>query len=109
MKVLVEAKQLEVTQALHNCVNKQARKLEKLGKKITSVHVFLETLARKKNDVYANAVTCRVEIPGLKSIIVKKHAADMYEAIAMSLDGAARQVRKTFEKKREFTDNLAVN
>lgn len=108
MKVLVEAKQLEVTQALQDYVRKQTRKLEKLGKKITTVHVFLEILPKKKNDTYSNMVTCKVSIPG-KTVVVKKHAADMYAAIVDSVDGAARQVRKTFEKRREFTNDLAVS
>lgn len=108
MKVLVEGKQMEVTLALQNYVKKHTRKLEKLGKKITSVHVFLESLPKKKNDLHSNMVICKVILPG-KTVVVKKHAADMYEAIVLTLDGAARQVRKTFEKRREFTGDLAIN
>jgi ribosomal subunit interface protein len=98
MTVLVEAKNLKVTDALRNHVTKQASKLQKISKAIVSVRVFLETVAKKNNDPHANKVTFKVSIPG-KDVIVIKEAVDMYEAIIQAAHGALRQVRKTAERR----------
>lgn len=98
MTVLVEAKNLKVTDALRSHVTKQASKLQKIGKTIVAVRVFLETVAKKSNDPHANKVTFKVSIPG-KDVIVIKEAVDMYEAIIQAARGALRQVRKTAERR----------
>ncbi|MBP7774643.1 ribosome-associated translation inhibitor RaiA [Candidatus Woesebacteria bacterium] len=99
MQVIVEAKSLTVTEALRLHVEKQAQKLLKLEKKITAVRVFLETVAKKRNDPAANTATFHVEIPG-KDVTVTKHAVDMYEAVIAAADGAVKQVQKVMEKRR---------
>lgn len=98
MTVLVEAKNLKVTEALRNHVTKQASKLQKIGKTIVAVQVFLETVAKKNNDPHANKVTFKVSIPG-KDVIVIKEAVDMYEAVVQAARGALRQVRKSAERR----------
>lgn len=98
MTVLVEAKNLKVTDALRSHVNKQAAKLEKLGKGIVKVCVFLETVAKKSNDPHANKATFTVSIPG-REVVVRKQAVDMYEAIVQAARGTMRQVRKTAERR----------
>lgn len=98
MTVLVEAKNMEVTEALRQHVIKQARKLSKIGKRIIGVRVFLETVAKKNNDPHANHVTFKVMIPG-KDIVVCKESVDMYEAVIQAAKGAVRHVRKFAEKR----------
>lgn len=98
MNVIIESKNLTVTEALHLHILKQAKKLEKLKKPITAVRVYLETIAKKSNDPKANAATFKVEIPG-KDVTICKHAVDMYEAIVQAAEGAARHVRKEAEKR----------
>lgn len=113
MTVLVEAKNLKVTDALRSHVTKQAAKLQKIGKSIVAVRVFLETVAKKNNDPHANKVTFKVSIPG-KDVVVRKQAVDMYEAIVQAAKGALRQVRKTAERRltktrhAHSTDRVAI-
>lgn len=107
MQVIVESKNLDVTPALREHTTKQARKLTKLHKKIEKIRVFLETVKKKSNDPLANQVTYEVAIPG-KNVIVKSHAPDMYDAIVKATDGAVRQLRKVFEKKRTLRRGTEV-
>jgi len=98
MTVLVEAKNIEVTSALRMHVQRQAKKLSKIGDRITSVRVFLETIPKKNNDPHANKVTFQVGIPG-RDVVVIKQGVDIYEAIVQAARGAFRKVRKNFEKR----------
>lgn len=99
MQVIVEAKNLTVTEALRLHTQRQAHKLQKLEKLITTVRVYLETVAKKHNDPAGNTATFHVEIPG-KDVTVTKKAVDMYEAVLAAAEGAVRQVRKVTEKRR---------
>ncbi|MFZ1721334.1 MAG: HPF/RaiA family ribosome-associated protein, partial [Microgenomates group bacterium] len=96
--VIVESKQLKVTNALRDFAQGQAEKLFKLQKGITKVRIYLETIAKKSNDPMANSVVYRVEVPG-KDIVVRKKAVDMYDAIVSATDAAVRKLRKQYEKK----------
>lgn len=98
MQVIIDSKNLTVTEALRLHIVKQAKKLERLNKPITAVRVYLETIAKKRNDPKANGVTFHVELPG-KDLTITKHAVDMYEAIVEAAEGAARLVRKAAEKR----------
>lgn len=98
MTVLVEAKNMEVTDAMRQHISKQADKLSKIGKKIISVRVFLETVAKKSNDPHGNKVTFRVMVPG-KDIVVCKQAVDMYEAVVQAAHASLRHVRKFAERR----------
>ncbi|MEX0895557.1 MAG: ribosome-associated translation inhibitor RaiA [Patescibacteria group bacterium] len=98
MKVLVEGKNLEVTGALRKHAEQQATKLGKIGKKIIEVRVFLETIAKKSNDPHANRAIFSVSLPGA-AVVVRKEAADMYEAIVDAAHATVRQVRKRAEKR----------
>lgn len=106
MTVLVEAKNMEVTEALRQHVFQQAQRLTRLGKKIVSVRVFLETIPKKSNDPHANRVTFKVQVPG-KDVVVIKQAVDMYEAIVEAAHSAFRQVRK-FAERRKTTARRAA-
>jgi ribosomal subunit interface protein len=98
MTVIVEAKKMKATQAIRNFAQNQATKLQKLEKGISQIRIYLETVAKKKTDQFANIVTYRISIPG-KDIIVKKHADDMYTAIVDATQGAVRKLRKVNEKR----------
>ena len=98
MTVLVESKQLKVTQALRDFATRQMEKMAKLGKNVGKISVYLETVGKKSNDPSANRVTVQVEVPG-KNVIVRKHAADMYTAIADAAHGAVRRLRKQTERR----------
>lgn len=97
MKVFVEGKNLEVTQAMREHAQHHAEKISKLGKSIIEVRVFLETIAKKSNDPHANRAIFSVSLPG-KAVVVRKEAVDMYEAIVDAAKSAVRQVRKQAEK-----------
>ncbi|NCN24077.1 MAG: ribosomal subunit interface protein [Candidatus Pacebacteria bacterium CG10_big_fil_rev_8_21_14_0_10_42_12] len=98
MQVIVESKNLEVTKAIREFAEKQARKLSKLSGRITRIRLFLETIPKKRNDPHANTVTYEVEVPG-KNVVITSKAVDMYEAIVAATNTAARRMRKQFEKK----------
>ncbi len=98
MKVLIATKHLKVTDALHQFIQEQAEKLSKLHKRITLVRVYLETIEKKSNDPHANQVTFEIEIPG-KNVVVKKQAADMYQAVTATAEASLRQLRKLYEKR----------
>jgi ribosomal subunit interface protein len=100
MTVIVESKQMKVTASLRQHVELQAQKLLKLSKRVTAARVYLETVRKKSNDKMANLVTYCVELPG-KDVVVRKRAVDMYQAIADATEGAVRQVRKQYEKRRD--------
>lgn len=98
MTVLVESKKMKVTGALRNFAERQARKIAKFKENVTSVRVYLETVAKKKMEKGANIVTYCVSIAG-KDVVVTKKAADMYEAIMSATASAVRQLRKVHDKK----------
>lgn len=98
MTVIVESKQLKVTQAMRAFAQAQAEKLFKLHKGITKVCIHLESITKKNNDPFANLVVYRVAVPG-RDVIVRKKAVDMYEAIVSATNAAVRRLRKQFERK----------
>jgi ribosomal subunit interface protein len=100
MQILIEGKNLTVTEAIKLHATKQANKVLKLHKSVTSIRIFLETLKRKTNDPQANQVTYEIDIPG-QDVVVKSHARDMYEAIVKATDAAQRKLRKLSEKQRD--------
>lgn len=101
MDVIITSKTLQVTQALRAAAVRQAEKLFRFGKKILKVRVSLEVVNRKKNDLQATIVQYQVDLPG-RRIVVRRKARDMYEALVDAASSAARQVRKTKEKRLFF-------
>lgn len=99
MNVMIQSKQLEVTQGLRSHIMQQARKLARLGKKIINVRVFLEKVPHKKNDIAASQVTYQVEVPG-NDVVIKSRAVDMYHAVVKATHAVVRRVRKVAEKRR---------
>jgi len=101
MQVMVEGKEMVVTPGLQAHAQKQAQKITKLSKHVLAVRLFLETIKKKSNDPTANQVTYEIDIPG-NDVVVKAHAADMYEAIVKATDAARRKLRKLAEKQRDL-------
>ena len=102
MQVIVEAKNMTVTQAMREFIEEHAQKIQKVAHKIQAVRVFLETIPKKSNDPQANKVTFVVEVPG-KDVTVRKKAVDMYAAIVDAAHGSVRKVRKLMEKRQDKT------
>jgi len=99
MKVLVNSKNFEVTQALREFVVAQAQKLSRVSKRVQAVRVHLESNQKKNNDPMSNKVTYRVEVPG-EDVIIKKRGVEMYKTIALASNTAVRHLRKKFEKRQ---------
>lgn len=100
MQVIVEGKELVVTPGLQAHAQKQAKKITKLSKQVLAIRIYLETIKKKSNDPKANQVTYEIAIPG-KDVVVKAHAADMYEAITKATEAAQRRLRDLTEKQRD--------
>lgn len=99
MTVIVQAKSLPVTQALRTFVQEQASKITKFSGKVSQITVYLEKASlRKSNDPLIASVKYHVKMPG-KDIIVRRRAADMYDAIVDATDRVSRQVRKLKERR----------
>lgn len=98
MHVIVQST-LPVTDGLHQVIEQQAKKLDRLGLRINKAQIFLETLGKKKNDIKNASVKYAISLPGKKRVVVKRAAADMYEAIVEATDRVVRQLRKVKEKR----------
>ena len=98
MNVIVQSKTLVITEALRSFAEQQAEKLRRRGQKISQVTVFLEQVARKKNDVQAATAKFLIELPG-KQVVVQHKAHDLYLAISEAAGRATRQVRRFREKR----------
>lgn len=96
MQVQVASKTLKVTQALRDFAKQQASKLQKLHQRITKIQIFLDKRTHSKRDRNA-LVKYVVSLPG-KTIVLKRKAHDMYEAIVDATDQTLRSLRKTKEK-----------
>lgn len=105
MNVLIEAKKIKLTQAIRAFATEQATRLNKLGKNVDRVRIYLENTAKNNTGKFANAVVYSVSAPR-KHIVVKKYAADMYQAITEATDAALRSLRKTAEKRLKTKRNL---
>lgn len=98
MNVSVQSKTLEITEALRLFCEKQARKVARFSQKISSINIYVENIAKKKNDPASASVQYAVNVPG-QVLVVKRRAADLYEAVVDATNGIMRQVRKEKEKR----------
>ena len=98
MKILVQAKDMKVTQAIRSFVEEKAvRSVAKVGRKVLKVKVYLENISRKKNDPEGAKAKVQIEVPGKKNIVVESKSFDPYQAITKALDASARKLRKIKE------------
>lgn len=100
MKVEVQAKDMRVTVAIRNFVNKQISKLEKFSQQLVGTKVFLENLQRKTGDTHRSIAKMKVELPG-KDLLVKSVSSDIYTSIRQVVRNASRHLRKRVEKIRQ--------
>ncbi len=99
MKILVQAKNMRVTQGIQSFVNnKVVGTIGKLGERVMAVKVFVENVARKKNDSSASEAKVQIHVPG-KDIVVEQKSHDLYQAIGDAVESGARQLRKFKEKR----------
>jgi putative sigma-54 modulation protein len=98
MNVIVQSKTLKITEAIRAFVEHEAEKLRRRGQKISQVTVFLEQVARKKNDVGAATAKFLVELPG-RQVLVQHKAHDLYLAISEAAGRATLQVRRFRERR----------
>lgn len=98
MNVSVQSKTLEITEAMRNFCHKQAKKLNRLGRRISNINIYIENNKKKKNDPGAASVKYSVSLPG-KVVVVKRRAVNMYDAVVDATNSALRQVRKRKEKR----------
>lgn len=100
MNITVQSKTLEITDALRAFCEKQARKVNRFGKKISSVNIYIENIKRKKNDPNSASVLYSVNLPG-RVVVVKRKAVNLYDAVVDATQGIMRQIKKTKEKRIE--------
>jgi ribosomal subunit interface protein len=98
MQIMIQSKTLAVTAALRAFIERQLNKLARLQPRATTVTVFLETVARKKNDLQASVARVKISMPG-KDLIIERRAQDLYTAVVDVAEHAFRYLRKTKEKR----------
>jgi ribosomal subunit interface protein len=101
MKILVQAKDMKVTKAIYGFVDEKVkRNILKLGQKVIGVKVYLEKIARKKNDPESSTAKVEIEVPG-NNIVVEGKSFDPYQAISQAIKAGGRRLRKDKEKKEK--------
>jgi ribosomal subunit interface protein len=107
MTILVQSKTMPVTQALREFVDRQAEKLLKLERRVSTIAVYLEKIAGKNNDPRATTVKYLVRLKGKKELVVCRHATDMYEAIAEATRRVASRL-KQYKQQRIESHRMAA-
>lgn len=98
MKIIVQAKEMKVTEGIRGFVaSKATQMLGKFGRRVIGVKVYLEKIVRKKSDADAAKAKIEIETPG-ENIVVESSSFDPYQAIAGAIKAGARRVRKKKEK-----------
>ena len=94
MKISIQAKDMDITKAIRQfAIEKVGKVIKKFGKKVIGVRVYLEHIARKKNDPRASKAKVKIEIPG-EDVIVEGQSNDAYQAISKAVNAASRSLRK---------------
>lgn len=101
MNVIVQSKSVKVTQAIQELVHKSLSKLLARGYRISQIKVFLENVARKKNDGKACMAKIEISLPG-QVLMVVGYAKTIYQAVVEASRSAVRAVRKAREKQITF-------
>lgn len=106
MNVIVQSKTLVVTAAIQSFVHRQVMRLIRHDKQIDRVTVFLENVAKKKNDLHSATARILIDLPG-KNILVQEQAKNLYLAINEATRAAAQQVSKMKERRNHKSERLA--
>lgn len=97
MQVIVQAKSLKVTRALREFIERHAKKLTKLGQKVSSVRVYLEQATKKSSKQKNVLVKFKLEVPG-QDLWIEIAGYDFYDAIIDAIEAASRKLRQNKEK-----------
>ncbi|MBW7955853.1 ribosome-associated translation inhibitor RaiA [Patescibacteria group bacterium] len=108
MNIIVQSKTFAVTEALRAFVEKHVTRLFRKRGRISQVVVYLESVPKKKNDLFSTSAKIYIDVPG-KNIVVQEKAADLYLAISQAAQSAARQLRKTKERRATHGAKWAWN
>lgn len=98
MNISVQSKTFAVTDALRNFCLKQAKKMARFNKTISSINIYVENNKKKKNDPGSASVQYSVNVPG-RVLVVKRKAVNIYDAVVDATGSVIRQVRE-FKHKR---------
>jgi len=98
MNVIVQSKSVKVTQGITLFAQKCLAKLLVRGYRISQIKVFIENIARKKNDGKSAIAKIEISLPG-KVILVVGYAKTIYQAILTASRDAMRAVNKFREKR----------
>lgn len=104
MNVIVQSQTMVITEGIRAFALRQLKRLSSRGQKIQNVRVFLETIARKKNDAHAATAKVYIDIPG-KRVVVQRRAKDLYFALSEAAKHAVQQVSRVKERKHDFKMN----
>ena len=99
MNITVHAKDLVVTEAIREFIDKQLQKVERLGVPIQKIQVYLEYIERKDTEDNRATVKIAAGTLGKKDVTVKEHSHDLYKAISKASQSLLRHIRKAKEKK----------
>ncbi len=98
MKILVQAKNMRVTQGIQSFVNDRViSTIGKLGQRVVGVKVYIENISRRKNEPDGSNAKVQIQVPG-KDIVVEQKSHDPYQAISDAVNAGGRQLRKLKEK-----------
>lgn len=101
MNVIVQAKNLKVTRALREFIERQAQKIKKLqGLRVSKVEVYLEQGTKKPSDQKTVLVKYKIFVPG-KNLWVEIDGYDFYDATVDATRAVLRKLRKSKEKKQD--------
>lgn len=98
MNVIVQSKTMVVTEALRGAATRLAKKFSRRRQKINTINVFIETVAKKKNDMTSATAKFAVDLPG-KNVVVQERAKDAYVALSEAAHAVMRQLGKTKERR----------
>lgn len=116
MKIIIKAKNLNLSGALQNYINEKIGSLKKfinilkredeIGKTLAEVYVEVEkeTEHHKKGQIFS----CQLEVklPG-KSLVAKSESDDLYKAIVSAKKELEQAIKKYKVKKVEFSRRIA--
>jgi putative sigma-54 modulation protein len=106
MEIIIQGKNLEITESIRLYVEKVVRrKFKRISKRVLVIRVYLENIARKTGDNNRAIAKFKIDLPK-KVVVVKRTANDLYKAIKDGADRSARAVKK-IKQKRTHTKRLA--
>ena len=107
--IQITAKNLEMTDAIHDAVMKRAEKLEQFADRITSCRVVVECPHRHHHKGVLYNVHIDLTVPGKELVVTHEPKEDLYVAIKSAFDAARRQLQEYSDKRQGHVKNHANN